>query len=103
MAEKKSKIYNASDPEQIEEAKLVQKFESSEKSKFIQMAMATEGGRRFFYDLLVFCSSFNTPFTADNNKTNFNCGKQTVGFMIIADLQATCPEEYLKMCAEGRK
>lgn len=100
---KTPKIYNASDPQQIEEAKIAQKFESSEKGRFIQTAMKTEGGRRFFYDLLVFCSSFHTPFSIDNNRTNFNCGKQSVGFMILADIQEHAPDEYLVMCQEGKK
>ncbi|MDE2233447.1 MAG: hypothetical protein KGJ90_05050 [Patescibacteria group bacterium] len=100
---KKAKTYNASDSAQVEEAKKLANFEKSNKSKFVHGAMQTEEGRKFFYDLLVFCSIFHTPFTADNNKTNFNCGKQNVGLKILADIQESAPDEYILMCKEGRE
>jgi len=98
----KKKMYNASNPEHIAEARQQDEFVTHNKVKLMQEVMGTLGGREFFYDLLCYCSAFNTPFTGEINTTNFNCGKQSVGFRLIADLEQASPENYVLMCREGK-
>lgn len=99
---KKQQMYNASNPEHIEAARQLEDFVTHNKTKFMQEAMDTVGGRQFFYDLLCYCSAFNTPFTGENNSTNFNCGKQSIGFRLTADLELASRENYVLMCTEGK-
>ena len=64
--------------------------------------MATAEGRRWIWWLLERCGVFRTSFTGDN-ATFFNEGTRNVGLMVIADINALCPEHFATMMTEARE
>ena len=63
--------------------------------------MATAEGRRWIWWLLDRCGVFRTSFTGDTT-TYFNEGIRNVGLMVIADINALCPDHYLTMMTEAK-
>ena len=63
--------------------------------------MATAEGRRYLWWLLDSCGVFRTSFTGDNS-TFFNEGMRNVGLMLLGDVNAACPEQYLVMVTEAK-
>lgn len=63
--------------------------------------MATPQGRRWIWWLLDRCGVFRTSFTGDH-VTYFNEGSRNVGLMVIADINAACPDFYLTMMTEAK-
>ena len=54
----------------------------------------------WMYDLLEACHIGVSPYTGDNDRTNFQCGEQNVGLRLWATLQSVCPDLYLLMMQE---
>jgi hypothetical protein len=63
--------------------------------------MATAEGRRWIWWLLDRCGVFRTSFTGDET-TYFNEGTRNVGLMVIADINALCPEYFATMMTEAK-
>ena len=63
--------------------------------------MATAEGRRWMWWLLERCGVFRTSFTGDAT-TYFNEGTRNVGLMVIADINALCPEQFATMMTEAK-
>src|SRR3954468_12042211 len=94
--------YNTSDPLQVNKARKKAARTRSDRLEFIKAAMQHEQGRAWFYDILLFCKTINTPFTDDPYTTAFNCGMQNLGFRILSDIQDAAPQQYLQMVTEAR-
>src|SRR5258705_4013946 len=67
----------------------------------IRGVMCTPAGRRWFHDKLASCSVGTTPWNPDPYATSFNCGQQNVGLMLLAELMAAAPNEYIQMMKEN--
>ncbi len=68
----------------------------------LKTVMATAEGRRYLWWLLDRCGVFRTSFTGDNS-TFFNEGMRNVGLMVLGDVNAACPEQYLVMINEAKE
>lgn len=94
--------YDTSEPQEVNKAKKKAGRTRADRLKFIEAAMSMPQGRAWFYDLLVRCKVFNTPFQEDPYRTAFNCGMSNVGLMCLSDIQDAAPQHYIVMVNENR-
>ena len=94
--------YDTSEPQEVNKAKKRAGRTRADRLKFIEAAMSMPQGRAWFYDLLVRCKVFSTPFTEDPYRTAFNCGASNVGLMCLDDIQTAAPQEYTVMISENK-
>ena len=96
------KPYDTSDPETVNKARKKSALTRSDRLEFIKAAMSHSQGRAWFYDILVFCKVFNTPYDENPYNTAFKCGEQTVGLRILDDIQTVASDEYVTMIKEQK-
>lgn len=93
--------YNASDTRQIRAAAKREKQLRDQDDGFLLWLMTNPAGRSWMWRFLGRCHSFSTPFTGDNNATNFQCGEQNIGLELISDLTRACPDQFIFMMREA--
>jgi hypothetical protein len=92
--------FTDSNPSAADALALAKRAEEKRLAAF-RAVMATPEGRRWIWWLLDRCGVFRTSFTGDN-ATFFNEGSRNVGLMVIADINAACPDFYLTMMTEAK-
>lgn len=81
---------------------LFDKIKERQERDDIAFILSTMQGRRFYWQLMAKCGIFEEPFTG-NNTTFFNCGRGSVGRMLLADLNEIAPQAYLLMVEESKR
>lgn len=94
--------YDTADPETVNKARKKAARTRADRLQFVEAAMSHEQGRAWFYDLLVFCKVFRTPFDEDPYATAFKCGEQTIGLRVLDDIQTAAPDKYITMISENK-
>lgn len=84
---------------QGQEAEATRQKRLVEESDF-KFIMGCKQGRRFMWRLLSLTKLFSTPFAAQREITDFNCGMQNVGQQLLAEIHGLCPERYPEMVKE---
>lgn len=102
IIEEKEISYDTSDKEQVNKQRKRSARKRADRLKFIEAAMQHEEGRAWFYDILVYCKIFHTPFNEDPYITSFNCGMANVGIRLLDDIQTAAPDKYLSMINENK-
>lgn len=96
--------YDAGDPEQVNLARKKAGRRKVNRLRVIEGLMSLPEGRKWMYDLLSRCHIYSTPFVAgDPYGTAFQAGEQNIGQMLLADVVAAAPENYILMCTEGKQ
>lgn len=80
----------------IEKEKRQRELELSD----IRFILKTPEGRRFYWRLLAYTGMFRNPFTDSDSRTNFNCGRQSVGQELLNRLMEAKPNAYGQMQEE---
>ena len=94
---------DTSDPTEVNKRRKKSARTRADRLEFVQAAMTTPQGRAWFYDTLLFCKIFASPFVSgDSHDTAFNCGMQNIGLRILDDLQTAAPTDYLTMVHENK-
>lgn len=94
---------DTSDPKAVNKSRKRAARSRAERLKFISAAMSHEEGRAWFYDILLFCKIFQSPYSEDPYRTYFQLGHQNIGLKILEDLQEASPDEYLLMIRENKR
>lgn len=92
--------YDTSDKEQVNKARKKASRTRVDRLKFVEAAMTMEQGRAWFYDFLIRCHVFNTPFDDDPCRHAFRAGEANIGLMVLSDIQESAPDNYTKMIKE---
>jgi hypothetical protein len=58
--------------------------------------------RRVYWKLMSRAGAFRTPYTGENNSTNFNCGLQSMGFFMLDELLEASPSTFTQMQREAK-
>lgn len=93
---------DTSDPVAVNTARKRYARTRADRLKFVEAAMTTLEGRAWFYDTLVRCKVFNTPYDADPYRTAFNCGMANVGLQLLDDVQTVAAKNYILMIEESK-
>ena len=97
------KPYDASDPEQVNNARKKSGRRKKENLDFIRAMMTIPDGRKWAYEQLVKCNVFSTPFMhGSTDGTAFNCGMQNWGLQFLADITTSAPDKYVDMLKENK-
>lgn len=95
--------YDTSDPKQVNDSRKKSARTRADRLEFVKAAMGTPQGRSWYYDILVFCKVFNSPYiSGDPYSTTFNCGQQNIGLRVLDDIQTAAPEQYINMIRENK-
>jgi hypothetical protein len=92
--------YDAANPKHVRKAEKSAEQAEARASLFLRTSMASVEGRAYFIRLLNQCYIFQTPYTGNSNATAFNCGLQSIGLALLADMMAFCPDHYITMMKE---
>lgn len=94
--------YNTSEPEQVNKARKKSARTRATRLEFVHAAMTTEQGRSWFYDIIIRCHVFSTPFDADPYRHAYRAGEANIGLQILDDIQVSSPDEYITMIRENK-
>lgn len=94
--------YNTADPIQVNKARKKAARTRADRLQFVKAAMQHEQGRAWFYDIIVRCHVFNTPFDDDPYRHAYRAGEANIGLQILDDIQVAAPEHYLQMITENK-
>ena len=94
--------YDTSDKESVNKARKKSSRTRADRLKFVEAAMTTEQGRAWYYDLLIRCHVFNTPFDEDPYRHAYRAGEANVGLQILSDIQEAASKNYIKMIEENK-
>lgn len=95
--------YDTSDKEQVNKARKKYSRTRADRLKFVQAAMSHPEGRAWFYDLIIRCHVFSTPFDDDPYRHAFRAGEANIGLQILSDVQEAAADNYSKMISENKK
>lgn len=96
------KPYDASDPAAVNTARKKAGRKKAQRLMVIEALMQHADGRRWLYGLLDRCHVFGNPLVqGDPYATHFMIGESNIGRIILADVVAAAPEQYVVMCREG--
>ena len=93
--------YDASDQEQVNEAKRAAGRRRKEDQGIVRMILATAPGRRWLREKLVRTHMYSTSFSDDPYRTAFQEGERNIGLMLVAEAVAADAEKYVLMMKEG--
>lgn len=94
--------YDTSDKEQVNRARKKASRTRTDRLEFVKAAMTMPQGRAWFYDLLIRCHVFNTPFDDDPCRHAFRAGEANIGLQVLSDIQESAPDDYTKMIKENK-
>lgn len=96
----RSVVKNASDPNQVRDAKVKERFSRDRELDDLRVVLSSVQGRRFVWKVLNKAGVFRSSFTGDN-ATFFNEGRREIGLMIIADVMDADETAYGRMAKEA--
>ena len=95
--------YDASDPQQVNEARKKAGRKRKSTLEFMEALMAVPEGRAWVYDKLAECHIYSPTFVPnDPYMSAFNEGMRQVGLGILADVMAAAEDRFLEMCKEAK-
>ena len=95
-------VDNAADEKQVQSAKRKERFLRKDELDDVRHILSDIKGRRFLWKYLRKCGVYKTSFTG-NSDTFYNEGMRNIGLMILADIQESDAEAYLKMLKENKE
>jgi hypothetical protein len=92
--------FDASNPRHVKAMEKAAKDAETARLGFLQFALSTEGGRRWFYDTLAACHVFSSPWSESPARRDFLCGEHNIGIRIMADIMTANPSAFTQMMEE---
>lgn len=100
----REKPYDASNPQQVNEARKKAGRKKKARLEMIAGIMELKAGRLWMYDLLASCHVGGTPFVqGDPYATHLKIGELNVGNRLLADIGESAPDKYMLMLKEGKR
>lgn len=94
--------YDTSDKEQVNKARKKASRTRADRLKFVEAGMTMPQGRAWFYDFLMRCHIFNTPFDEDPYRHAYRAGEANIGLQVLSDIQEVSAQDYVKMISENK-
>mgnify|MGYP001609698448 CR=1 FL=1 len=96
--------YDASDPKQVEKAKLEASRRDKETRDVLTALLGTPAGRSWMWSTLSSANVFSQTFVlGDPHATSFNEGRRSMANQILTDIVRHCPDQYMVMQREASK
>ncbi len=95
--------FDSSSPESVNKARKKEGRRRAARLRVVEALMQHEDGRRWIYELLERCHIFGNPLVrGDAYATHFNIGEANIGRIVLADVVAAAPDQYVLMCQEAK-
>lgn len=94
-------IYNAAERIHVRQAARAAKVADREQKHFIANIMATAAGRAWIFDILTRCHLYATAHSDSALWNSYHLGERNIGNMIVAQLMAACPDQYILAMREA--
>ncbi len=91
---------NLGDKASVKERENRTKRYAREKKALLETIMNYPAGRRWIKELLESCHCWHTSFSKNALEMAFQEGQRNIGLQLLADLTASCPEQYVTMLQE---
>jgi hypothetical protein len=102
LPEERALVKNASDREQIRDAKRDVRTREQRERADVADLLKTPAGRRWFWRMLKHCKVFETVFES-SARIYYNAGIQDVGHFVLDQITDASPEAFLEMIRENRE
>jgi hypothetical protein len=102
LPEVEKEQYDTSDPIEVNKARKRSARTRADRLKFVEAAMTMPEGRAWFYDFLMRCHIFSTPFNEDPYIHAYRAGEANVGLQVLSDIQETAAQSYVLMVQENK-
>jgi hypothetical protein len=76
------------------------KLEEQQRREVVSGIMSVAPGRKWMCELLEHCHIFSTSFSDAAIRMAFMEGQREVGLLLLTDIMAACPNEYITMMGE---
>jgi len=96
-----TEAYNAGERQHVRQAAKVARIADRQQREFITNLMSAVAGRAWLFSLLEACHVFATSHTANALNTAFAEGERNIGLLILNDVMAACPDQYVVMMREA--
>lgn len=99
----KSFVKNATDAEQVKDAKEKVKFSRDQEKEDIKAVLSTVSGRRFVWRYMGLCGLHKISYLGQGCETHtlFLEGMRNVGLALEADIMDACPDKFVMMLTEN--
>ncbi len=95
--------FDTSDKEQVNKVRKKSARTRADRLRFIEAAMKHPEGRAWFYDHMLRCHLWGSPYVSESPyDTAYRCGEQNIAKMVLDDIQTAAPEQYLIMINENK-
>lgn len=102
MQNDKPLVTNASDYEQIKNAKKKEKITRENELDDIRVVLSSPEGKRFLWRILAKCKTFESIFE-QSAKIHYNAGQQDVGHFLMSEIIEADEEILFRMMNENLK
>src|SRR5262245_21646192 len=92
--------YDAGNRKDVRAMEKRAKLEETQRREVISGIMSVAPGRKWMCDLLEHCHIFSTSFSDAAIRMAFMEGQREVGILLLTDIMASCPDEYVTMMGE---
>lgn len=103
-AELEQKPYDASDPDQVNKARIKSGRKKSKRLEVIKALMQHTDGRSWIYELLERGHMYHTSFVqGDPYASAFKEGERNITNQLLIDIVAAASDEYIVMLKEAKE
>src|SRR5215467_1326033 len=92
--------YDAGNRKDVRTLEKQAKLEETQRREIISGIMSVAPGRRWMCDLLEHCHIFSTSYSDVAHRMAFMEGQREVGILLLTDIMASCPDNYVLMMGE---
>ena len=93
--------YNAGNRKDVRTLEKEAKQQEKQRHEIVKGIMSVAAGREWMHNLLEHCHCFATSYSDVSNRMAFMEGQREVGILLLTNIMAACPDNYILMMGEA--
>jgi hypothetical protein len=82
---------------EVRDKRLLEELDRDNEGVRLAQLLENEGLRDYLWSVISKCGTLNEPWDPNYGKVSYNCGRQSIGRMLIADINLANPQAWLEM------
>jgi hypothetical protein len=82
---------------EVKRRRLLEEMAQENEVESLAQLLKLEGVRDLLWKLITRCNTLGEPWDPNYGKVSYNCGRQSIGRMLIADINLADPQAWLEM------
>jgi hypothetical protein len=82
---------------EVQRKRLVEEIDRDNEGVRLAQLLSSEPFRDYLWDVISKCNTLGEPFDQNYGRMSYNAGRQSVGRMLIADINLANPQAWLEM------